>query len=772
MRAGLTPLSVHGGGARRGGRFVTDRDDLSTLRRLMRDAMPVLFVQSARGVYPQVITDGKPLQLGSKSMSANSMVCHTLASISGLLPKTVTAVTRVQADADSASDNKMRSYLRNGLGALARVIIPDDKSGQPPAGVFDSTAFGKDDPFTLTWLVELLRLASREPALADSKYAGKALPMVEKVARARVAQALADPSTPVIVPLDIHERPVLHPFPLVRIVQLTHLLGQTDERQLAPAASWFFDRLHLQLSLHGIEYGGFDPAELVFSLEGLMETAPLRVTRPLLASFAASIDTIRKVDPTFRAITPFKATDPGAVHLFASVEVVSSLLRVAGKREQAGDSDFFESIKPALHDYLQWLQATVVTGRAISPPESADDSYPAGTPLDYFGWQSEFAHTGDSSAHVWLTSMVILLLHGYDILLSASVARSALASAGLIAEPREYSASNDASRLRDQAKRSDPLQLTAESSYRVVSRLNALFVSPRLESRRDNASYSCLLYGPPGTGKTTLARQIAQQLGWPLLTITTSDFIVDGEAQVEARSKDIFEALNEQRDLVVFFDEIDRLVLDRDSTDYRGQGDMLQFMTPSMLTKINNLRRAERVVFMVGTNYADRIDRAIKRAGRIDERLLVLPPDLTRRHQIIKDELELRGDSGTNDEAQIKEAAIAAAWQTIAEIKATVHEAQRTGSNLVDAMNRAAPSISLEPYLSRLRHAGNGGSGIPVELLEETFLLVYLFMEGKEAPLPDRYDSLGVMWAARPAGTIRDSEVERALNGLFNPPGQ
>jgi hypothetical protein len=727
---------------------VTDRDDLTTLRRLMHDAMPVLFVQSARGIYPYMITDRKPLQLGSKGMSANSMVCHTLASISGLLPKTVTAVTRVQADAESASDDKIRSYLRSGLGALARMIVSDDKSEQPPAGVFDSTAFGKDDPFTLTWLVELLRLADREPALVDFKYAGKAVPMIEKVARARVTQALADPSTPVIVPLDTHERPVLHPFPLVRIVQLAHLLDQTDERQLSLAASWFFDRLHLQLSLHGIEYGGFDPAELVFSLEGLMETAPLRVTRPLLASFATCIDTIRKVDPTFRAITPFKATDPGAVHLFASVEVVSSLLRVADKREQAGDSDFFESIKPALHDYLQWLQATVVTGRAISPPESGDDSYPADTPLDYFGWQSEFAHTGDSSAHIWLTSMVILLLHGYDILLSGSVARTALASAGLIAEPREYSAPNDASKLRDQA---------------------TLFVSPRLESRRDNASYSCLLYGPPGTGKTTLARQIAQQLGWPLLTITTSDFIVDGEAQVEARSKDIFEALNEQRDLVVFFDEIDRLILDRDSTDYRGQGDMLQFMTPSMLTKINNLRRAERVVFMVGTNYADRIDRAIKRAGRIDERLLVLPPDLTRRRQIIKDELELRSDGRANDEAQINDAAVAAAWQTIAEIKATVHEAKRTGSDLVDAMNRTAPSISLEPYLSRLRHASNGGgSGIPVELLEETFLLVYLFMEGKEAPLPDRYDPLRVMWAARPAGTIRDSEVEKVLDGLFN----
>lgn len=747
---------------------MTDRDDLATIRRLILDAMPVLFVQSSQGSYPQVIAHGKPLHLGSKSLSMNSIVFHTLASVGGLLPETVTAVTRVQADVEPAFDDKIRFCLGKGLGDVVRWIVPDGTSDQPPAGVFDSSTFGRDDPFTLTCLVELLRLAARETLVADSQHVGKALTIVEEVARARVTRTLEDLSVPVIEPLATDEHAVLHPFPLVRVIQLAHLLGQDDERQLAPTSSWFSDRFHLQLSLRDIEYGGFDLAELVFSLEGLIESAPLRATRPLLNRFATCIDSMRKLDPTFRATTPFKATDPGAVHLFASVEVLASLLRIADKREQTGDIEFFESVKPALHDYLQWLQATIVTGQAINPPESGGDSYPIGTPLKYFGWQSEYAHTGDSTAHVWLTSIVILFLHSYDILLSGSVARAALTTAGLIAEPRDYSALGNSSELREQAKMNDPLQLGPESPYRVVSRLNSLFVSPRLDSDPSDAAYSCLLYGPPGTGKTTLARQTAHQLGWPLLTVTTSDFIVDGEARVEARSKDIFEALNVQRDLVVFFDEIDRLVLDRDSTDYRDQGDMLQFMTPSMLTKINNLRRGERVIFMVGTNYADRIDRAIKRAGRIDERLLVMPPDLSRRRRIIKDELRLRGDNRAGDEAQIEDAAVKAAWQTIAEIKAAVHEALRAGRDLVDVIGDTVPSISLEPYLYRLRYvSGANGSGIPVELLEEAFLLAYLLMEGKEGALPDQYDSLGAMWATRPPGTIRDSEVETALNGIF-----
>jgi MoxR-like ATPase len=752
--------------------LITDRDDLGALRRLMRDAMPVLSVQSTQGIYPYAITDGKPLRLGTGSMSTNSMVAHTLATVGGLLPSTVLAVTRVQADAEPALEEAIRVSLRRALGVLVRRIVPSPTSDQPPPGIFDSPTFGKDDPFTLAWLVELLRLAARQPGLADSESANKALAMVEKAARTRVARVLADPSKPVLEPTRDTERPVPHPLPLLRIVQLAYLLDLADEQLLSGASAWFSSQLHLQLSLRNIEHGGFDPAELVFSLEGLIATSARRATRPLVNGFVECINAMRKLDPTFRAVTPFKATDSGAVHLFSSVEVLASLLRIADTRERAGDTQFFESIKPTLHEYLQWLQATVVTGRAIIPPVSENDSYPADTHLDYVGWQSEYSHTGDSSAHVWLTSQVILYLYNYEILLAGSVARAALRGAGLITEPRYYPVFKDSSTLGEQAKRDDPLQLSPESPYRVISRLNERFVAPRLSGGPVAAAYSCLLYGPPGTGKTTLASQIARQLGWPLLTVTTSDFIVDGEAQVEARAKKLFEALDAQRDLVVFFDEIDRLVLDRDTTDYRSQGDMLQFMTPSMLTKLNNLRRAERVIFMIGTNYADRIDRAIKRAGRIDEHLLVLPPDLARRRQIIREELENRSDTRAYDEDLITKAATAAAWQTIAEIKSTTYECIRTGRDLVDFMNNAAPSISLDTYLSRLRDLSkSNSSALPVELLEEAFLLVYLLMEGKDGSLPDKYDVLGDRWPTRQRGTIRDSVVETALDRIFNQPG-
>ena len=145
-----------------------------------------------------------------------------------------------------------------------------------------------------------------------------------------------------------------------------------------------------------------------------------------------------------------------------------------------------------------------------------------------------------------------------------------------------------------------------------------------------------LLYGPPGTGKTSLAEEIGKALRWPLITVTPSDFVRGGESQVEERAKMIFEVLGAQRNAVVLFDEIDRMLLDRDSKLYKDQSDIFQFMTPGMLTKLRDLRKREPVIFLIATNYFEHIDPAARRRGRIDLPVLVAPPDVEGRVSIFK----------------------------------------------------------------------------------------------------------------------------------------
>jgi hypothetical protein len=146
-------------------------------------------------------------------------------------------------------------------------------------------------------------------------------------------------------------------------------------------------------------------------------------------------------------------------------------------------------------------------------------------------------------------------------------------------------------------------------------------------STEGKAWRSILLFGPPGTGKTTWPEDTAKLLGWPLIRLSPSHFVAGGPSQVEARATRIFDALHQQANVVILFDEIDRLILDRNAKEYTNQEDIFQFMTPSMLVKIRDLRKRAKTIFFISTNYFERIDPAVRRPGRIDAQLLIPLPD-------------------------------------------------------------------------------------------------------------------------------------------------
>jgi len=108
--------------------------------------------------------------------------------------------------------------------------------------------------------------------------------------------------------------------------------------------------------------------------------------------------------------------------------------------------------------------------------------------------------------------------------------------------------------------------------------------------------------------------------------------------------------LEDQFDAVILLDEIDRMILDRSSKGYNAQGDFFQFMTPGMLTKLRNLRKKELCIFIIATNYRERIDSAVIRKGRIDEHLLMSVPDKKARIKILKDLILKKTDPGKREE--------------------------------------------------------------------------------------------------------------------------
>ena len=92
----------------------------------------------------------------------------------------------------------------------------------------------------------------------------------------------------------------------------------------------------------------------------------------------------------------------------------------------------------------------------------------------------------------------------------------------------------------------------------------------------------------------------------------------------------------------------------RDSKFYEEQSDVFQFMTPSMLVKIKELRTKKKSIFIIATNYEDRIDKAIKRTGRIDNKFLILPQNKTARLKIVENQFDEKwsGKKGKKEEKE------------------------------------------------------------------------------------------------------------------------
>jgi SpoVK/Ycf46/Vps4 family AAA+-type ATPase len=142
-----------------------------------------------------------------------------------------------------------------------------------------------------------------------------------------------------------------------------------------------------------------------------------------------------------------------------------------------------------------------------------------------------------------------------------------------------------------------------------------------------SAYRSALLFGPPGTSKTQITKAIADSVGWPLIDINPSHFVRNGLDNVYLLADEIFEDLSDLSAVVVFFDEMDALVQSR-AGDENNMDIVSQFLTTSMLPKLADLYSLGRVAFLMATNFQDRFDAAIKRAGRFDLLLCMGPPSL------------------------------------------------------------------------------------------------------------------------------------------------
>ncbi len=182
----------------------------------------------------------------------------------------------------------------------------------------------------------------------------------------------------------------------------------------------------------------------------------------------------------------------------------------------------------------------------------------------------------------------------------------------------------------------------------VKDRIESAFLAP-LRNPELRALYGkslrggLLLYGPPGCGKTFLARAVAGELGASFLTVTITDVLDQYIGNSEKNMHEAFEVARRNAPCVLFIDEVDALGIRRSQTQNYG----LRGVVNQLLTDLDGVGGGSEGVFVLAaTNMPWDLDPALRRPGRLDRTVLVLPPDAPAREAIFRYHLSQRPVAG------------------------------------------------------------------------------------------------------------------------------
>ena len=180
-----------------------------------------------------------------------------------------------------------------------------------------------------------------------------------------------------------------------------------------------------------------------------------------------------------------------------------------------------------------------------------------------------------------------------------------------------------------------------------------------------------LLTGQPGVGKTLIAKAIAGEADVPFISVSGSDFKELFVGMGARRVRSLFESARKKAPCVVFIDEIDAVGGDRANSLGNNSEDSQTI--DALLKEMDGFTSRDGVFVIAATNYPDKLDRALTRAGRFDRQINVMPP---KDADVRKDLFNLyTKNMKLSDDVDIKEIAEQTAGFTGADISAVCNEA-------------------------------------------------------------------------------------------------
>jgi cell division protease FtsH len=141
-----------------------------------------------------------------------------------------------------------------------------------------------------------------------------------------------------------------------------------------------------------------------------------------------------------------------------------------------------------------------------------------------------------------------------------------------------------------------------------------------------------LFYGPPGTGKTLLAKAVAHESGAAFFSQSASAFVEMFAGLGAARIRKLFTEARKHAPAIIFIDELDAVGAARTGHGFNREQDQT---LNQLLVELDGFASTAQVVVMGASNRLQDLDPALLRPGRFDRQVLVPPPDLAGREEIL-----------------------------------------------------------------------------------------------------------------------------------------
>lgn len=228
----------------------------------------------------------------------------------------------------------------------------------------------------------------------------------------------------------------------------------------------------------------------------------------------------------------------------------------------------------------------------------------------FSGWRSPFITNPHGNPECWSTSLIFTALINFNKVISNTLTL-------LILKKYPTSVPLDIGVSMD--KRLDSLlTIDDENKCSLKKTVKKMIIEP-IKNNLDSKPNSIILFGPPGTGKTSLVKLIAHDLGWNFRRIDSGTLFKYGIDKSMLSISEVFDDLKDISNTVILFDEIDEVIKTRsDKSTVQNR-----ILTDVLLTKLNDLKENENILYVINTNDICDVDIAIKRDGRFDMLLFI-----------------------------------------------------------------------------------------------------------------------------------------------------